>query len=100
MNIADGVPGGFWLDESLTLARWIEADGTADALELTEGSSLLNPMFLFKGEAPIDSFAAAVGGPVGALIKFAGKRFLREYPYRARICSRMPFSSGRRSTCR
>ena len=45
LNMDDGVPGGFWLDESIQVARWLEADGSVDALELTAGSSLLNPMY-------------------------------------------------------
>lgn len=82
LNMCDGVRGGFWLDEAIVVARWLEEDGTVDALELTEGSSLLNPMYLFKGEAPIDAFAAAVSEPVRTGIKLVGRRFLREYPYR------------------
>jgi 2,4-dienoyl-CoA reductase-like NADH-dependent reductase (Old Yellow Enzyme family) len=49
LNMDDGVPGGFWLDESIQVAQWLEADGSVDALELTAGSSLLNPMYLFTG---------------------------------------------------
>jgi 2,4-dienoyl-CoA reductase-like NADH-dependent reductase (Old Yellow Enzyme family) len=81
-NMADGVPGGFQLDMAVAVARWIEEDGTVDALELTEGSSLLNPMYLFKGDAPIDDFAAALPQPLRTGIKLVGRRFLREYPYR------------------
>ena len=52
LNMADGVPGGFWLEESIEFARMLESDGALDALELTGGSSLSNPMYLFRGEAP------------------------------------------------
>ncbi|PXY22684.1 NADH:flavin oxidoreductase [Prauserella muralis] len=82
LNMDDGVPGGLWLDESLQVARWLEADGSVDALELTAGSSLLNPMYLFTGDAPVREFAAAFPQPVRAGIRLAGRRFLREYPYR------------------
>ncbi|MEQ6900919.1 NADH:flavin oxidoreductase [Nocardioides sp. YIM 152588] len=82
MNMDDGVPGGFWLDEAIPVAQWIEADGTADALEMTAGSSLLNPMYLFKGDAPIDEFAAVMPQPIKTGVKLVGKRFIREYPYR------------------
>ena len=40
LNMADGVPAGCWLDESVQVARLLEADGALDALELTGGSSL------------------------------------------------------------
>ena len=81
LNIDDGVPGGFWLDESIQVAQWLEADGSVDALELTAGSSLLNPMYLFTGDAPIREFAAMFPQPLRAGIQLAGGRFLRSYPY-------------------
>ena len=33
INMADGVRGGFWLDESVEFARMLEADGSLDALD-------------------------------------------------------------------
>ncbi|MCX4844514.1 NADH:flavin oxidoreductase [Streptomyces sp. NBC_00893] len=81
-NMDDGVSGGLWLDEALQVARWIEADGTVDALELTVGSSLLNPMYLFKGRAPLRDFAAALPRPQRVGVRILGRRFLHEYPYR------------------
>ncbi|MEU6904186.1 NADH:flavin oxidoreductase [Streptomyces coeruleorubidus] len=82
LNMDDGVPGGFWLDESLQVAQWLQDDGSVDALELTAGSSLLNPMYLFRGEAPLTEFAQAMRNPAVRLgIRLVGKRFLRSYPY-------------------
>ncbi|MCO5972177.1 NADH:flavin oxidoreductase [Actinoallomurus soli] len=80
-NMDDGVPGGFWLDESLQVARWLERDGGVDALELTAGSSLLNPMYLFRGDAPLREFAGAFPQPQRLGIALVGGRFLRSYPY-------------------
>ncbi|MFF9348569.1 NADH:flavin oxidoreductase [Streptomyces sp. NPDC014734] len=81
LNMDDGVPGGFWLDESLRVARRLQEDGTVDALELTAGSSLFNPMYLFRGEAPLTEFAAVFPRPARLGIRLAGGRFLRSYPY-------------------
>jgi len=81
LNMDDGVPGGFWLDESIQVARWLEADGSVDALELTAGSSLLNPMYLFTGDAPVQEFAAAFPQPLRTGLRLAGGRFLRSYPF-------------------
>lgn len=81
LNMDDGVPGGFWLAESLAFARLLEADGTVDALELTGGSSLENPMYLFRGEAPIHEMSAAFPQPIRSLFRLFGRRFLREYPF-------------------
>ncbi|MFI5952477.1 NADH:flavin oxidoreductase [Cryptosporangium sp. NPDC051539] len=82
LNLDDGVRGGFGLDESVAVARWLEQDGSLDALEMTAGSSLLNPMYLFRGGAPVREFAAAMPQPLRTGLRLAGTRFLREYPYR------------------
>ncbi|MGW9205595.1 NADH:flavin oxidoreductase [Embleya sp. NPDC055664] len=81
LNMEDGVPGGIWLDESIQTARWLEEDGSLDALELTAGSSLLNPMYLFRGDAPVPEFAATFPQPQRTGVKLIGKRILRSYPY-------------------
>jgi 2,4-dienoyl-CoA reductase-like NADH-dependent reductase (Old Yellow Enzyme family) len=82
LNMDDGVPGGFWLDEAAQVAQWLEADGTVDALELTAGSSLRNPMYLFKGDVPLTEFAAVMPQPVKLGVQLFGKHLLKAYPYR------------------
>ncbi|WP_406135013.1 NADH:flavin oxidoreductase [Streptomyces sp. NBC_01089] len=82
LNMDDGVPGGIWLDEAIPVAQWLEEDGCLDALELTAGSSLLNPMYLFKGDAPLKEFAAVMPQPVKLGVQLFGKQKLRSYPYR------------------
>jgi 2,4-dienoyl-CoA reductase-like NADH-dependent reductase (Old Yellow Enzyme family) len=81
LNMTDGVPGGLWLDESVEVARLLERDGALDAIELTGGSSLENPMYLFRGEAPIHEMAAAFPQPIKSAFKLFGKRFLPTYPF-------------------
>jgi 2,4-dienoyl-CoA reductase-like NADH-dependent reductase (Old Yellow Enzyme family) len=81
LNMADGVPGGLWLDESLEVAKLFETDGVLDAIELTGGSSLANPMYLFRGEAPLREFAATLPKPVRLGFGLLGARFLKTYPY-------------------
>ena len=68
LNMADGVDGGITVEESLQTAKWLQDDGCLDAIELTAGSSLVNPMYTFRGGAP--------GKDVPALAKV-----VREYPY-------------------
>jgi 2,4-dienoyl-CoA reductase-like NADH-dependent reductase (Old Yellow Enzyme family) len=82
LNMRDGVRGGLEVDDSVQVARWLQEEGTVDALELTAGSSLLNPMYLFRGDAPIPEFAAAFRQPLRLGVRLSGKRFLRAYPYR------------------
>ncbi len=82
LNLDDGYPGGFWIDEAIPVAQWLEADGTLDALEMTAGSSLMNPMYLFKGDAPLEEFAAVMPQPVRAGVRTIGRGLLKSYPYR------------------
>ena len=63
------------------MAQWLEQDGTVDALELTAGSSLLNPMYLFRGDAPLRDFAAVMPQPIRLGVHLMGRRILRSYPY-------------------
>ncbi|MEV0298386.1 NADH:flavin oxidoreductase [Nocardia sp. NPDC050710] len=80
-NMDDGVRGGFRGEESLAVARWLAEDGNLDALELTVGSSLLNPMYLFRGDVPLREFAAQFPPLQRLGIRMIGRKFLRTYPY-------------------
>lgn len=82
LNMTDGIRGGITVDEALTTARWLQDDGGLDAIELTAGSSLVNPMYLFRGDAPVKEFAAAFKPPLRWGIRMTGHTFFREYPYR------------------
>lgn len=82
LNMTDGIRGGITVDEALTTARWLQDDGGLDAIELTAGSSLVNPMYVFRGDAPVKEFAAAFKPPLRWGIRMTGHRFFREYPYR------------------
>ena len=82
LNMSDGVRGGISVDEAITTAKWLQDDGGLDAIELTAGSSLVNPMFLFRGDAPLKEFAGAFKPPLRWGMRMTGNKFLREYPYR------------------
>jgi len=81
LNLEDGVRRGLGLAESVQVAQWLEEDGNVDALVLTAGSSLLNPMYLFRGDAPREDFAALMPPLVRLGIKTVGRRIMREYPF-------------------
>lgn len=81
LNMSDGIRGGIPIDESLQTAKWLEEDGGLDAIELTAGSSLVNPMYLFRGGAPVKEFAANFKPPISWGIRMSGNKFFREYPY-------------------
>jgi 2,4-dienoyl-CoA reductase-like NADH-dependent reductase (Old Yellow Enzyme family) len=82
LNMDDGAKAGLHVEEAIQVARWLEADGSVDAIELTVGSSLLNPMYLFRGGTPRKEFAAVMPQPVRTGMKLLGKGFLKEYPYK------------------
>src|SRR4051794_6596892 len=81
LNMADGFRGGIWLDESIEAARLLESDGVLDAIELTGGSSLKNPMYLFRGDAPIEEMAQAAPRALRPAFKVFGSRFMPSYPF-------------------
>jgi 2,4-dienoyl-CoA reductase-like NADH-dependent reductase (Old Yellow Enzyme family) len=82
LNMSDGVRGGIAVEESLRTAKWLQDDGGLDAIELTAGSSLVNPMYLFRGDAPVKEFAGVFKPPLRWGVRLMGRKFLREYPYR------------------
>jgi len=82
LNMADGVRGGIDVEEALTTAKWLQDDGGLDAIELTAGSSLVNPMYLFRGDAPVKEFAGVFKPPLRWGVRILGRKFLLEYPYR------------------
>ncbi|RMI35400.1 NADH:flavin oxidoreductase [Nocardia stercoris] len=82
LNMTDGARGGLQIPESIEVAKLLEADGGLDAIELTAGSSLLNPMLLFHGDAPRRSFGKTLPIPLRWGFRLGGSAFLKEYPYR------------------
>lgn len=82
VGMTDGSSAGFEMPETLEFARMLQDDGTLDALELSGGSSLLNPMYLFRGAVPLKEFAATMPGPVRVgMHSPIGKKFFRSYPF-------------------
>jgi 2,4-dienoyl-CoA reductase-like NADH-dependent reductase (Old Yellow Enzyme family) len=81
LSMRDGVRGGLEVEDSLQFARLLEADGALDALQLSAGSSLTNPMYLFRGGVPLRELAAEMPFPVGLGVRMSGTRFFRSYPF-------------------
>lgn len=80
-NMADGVRRGLWLEESLQIAALLQDDGQLDALELTGGSSLLNGMYFFRGDVPLDEMVATQPRLVGLGLRMLGPRIFPELPF-------------------
>ena len=81
LNMVDADRGGLTIEDSLQVAAMLEADGALDALELTAGSSLANPMYLFKGAAPTAEFRATLPWYLRGGFRLVGGKFLHTYPY-------------------
>ena len=81
LNMDDGLPGSIWLDEALRTAQLLDADRTLDAIELTQGSSVFKPMYLFRGDVPVREFARVMPAALRPGIRLAGKRVMGSYPY-------------------
>jgi 2,4-dienoyl-CoA reductase-like NADH-dependent reductase (Old Yellow Enzyme family) len=81
LNMVDGVAKGLPIEDSLEAARLIEADGALDALELTGGSSLLNGMYFFRGDVPIDDFVKTQPKVLAPLVRPFLKRIMPTYPF-------------------
>jgi len=82
VSLSDGFKGGVTTDEGLAFAQLLDADGTLDALQMSGGSSLMNPMYLFRGGAPVKEFAASMPLPVRLGMKTpVGRSFMKEYDF-------------------
>ncbi len=81
VSLSDGFAGGVSTAEGLEFARLLDADGHLDAMQMSGGSSLMNPMYLFRGDVPQAEFAAVMPRPVRWGIRYAGQWFLRAYPF-------------------
>lgn len=82
LNMDDGFPGGLNIGDSLQVARWLEADGTVDALQLTGGHTTRTPFFLMRGEVPLQGMIENQHHWLRRLmLKLAGRRIIRAYPF-------------------
>ncbi|HEY0904357.1 MAG TPA: NADH:flavin oxidoreductase, partial [Marmoricola sp.] len=82
ISVGDGFKGGVTTDEGIEYAQMLESDGTLDALQLSGGSSLMNPMYLFRGDAPVAEFAATMPLVVRLGMKTpVGRSFMKVYPF-------------------
>ncbi|MGO4258083.1 oxidoreductase [Marmoricola sp. RAF53] len=82
IGMTEGSPVGFSMPESVEFAQLLESDGHLDALELSAGSSLLNPMYLFRGGVPLQEFAANMPAAVRLGMRTpVGKKFFKSYPF-------------------
>ncbi len=82
LNMEDGFAGGLQLDDGLQVARWLEADGSVDALQLTGGHTTRTPFYLMRGEVPLREMIRNQKHWLPALaMRILGPRLLRAYAF-------------------
>src|SRR3954447_106368 len=81
LNMTDGVPGGLWVDESVEVARMLQADGALDAIELTGGSSLEKAMYFSRGDVPLREMLATQPPYVRPMMRLIAPRLFPSYPF-------------------
>lgn len=81
ISMDDGIPGSIWLSESLRTVQLLDQDANLDAIELTQGSSVFHQMYLFRGDVPVDEFAAVMPQPLKTGVRILGKKMMGQYPY-------------------
>ena len=82
LNMDDGFRGGLTLEEGLEVARWLEADGSVDALQLTGGHTTKSPFYLMRGDVPVKDMIANQKHWMARLgMRLLAPRLLRAWPF-------------------
>jgi 2,4-dienoyl-CoA reductase-like NADH-dependent reductase (Old Yellow Enzyme family) len=81
LSMDDGTRRGIQLAEALRTVQLLDEDRNLDAIELTQGSSVFKPLYMFRGDTPVDEFAAVMPPPMNVGVRLIGKWALGSYPY-------------------
>jgi 2,4-dienoyl-CoA reductase-like NADH-dependent reductase (Old Yellow Enzyme family) len=82
LNMDDGFRGGLTAEEGIVVARWLEADGSVDALQLTGGHTTRTPFYLMRGDVPLRGMIANQRDWKARLgMRVFGRIFIRPYRF-------------------
>lgn len=82
LNMEDGFRGGLTQEDGVEVARWLEADGSVDALQLTGGHTTKTPMFLMRGDVPLREMLRNERSFVRRLgLRLFAPSLLKAYPF-------------------
>jgi 2,4-dienoyl-CoA reductase-like NADH-dependent reductase (Old Yellow Enzyme family) len=80
-NLRDGFKGGLELEDSIGVARALEAEGI-DAIELSGGFTSRSPFYLFRGERPLAEMIEVEKSRLQKLtLRVFGRMIIKEYPF-------------------
>jgi 2,4-dienoyl-CoA reductase-like NADH-dependent reductase (Old Yellow Enzyme family) len=81
VNLEDGFPGGLGIDEAVEVARRLEAEG-ATALSLSGGFVSKAPLYMLRGEVPVEAMARAQADPWARLgLRLFGRLAVPAHPF-------------------
>jgi len=82
LNMDDGFAAGLPLHEGVAIARLLEQDGQVDALQLTGGHTTKTPMYLMRGDSPLDElFTRDPSRLRRTAMRLLGPLLLKNYPF-------------------
>jgi 2,4-dienoyl-CoA reductase-like NADH-dependent reductase (Old Yellow Enzyme family) len=81
INLTDGFRGGLAIDEAVEVARRFEQDGVS-ALVLSGGFVSKAPLYMLRGDVPVDEMAAVQESRIARLgLRLFGRLFVKHYPF-------------------
>jgi 2,4-dienoyl-CoA reductase-like NADH-dependent reductase (Old Yellow Enzyme family) len=82
LNMDDGFRGGLAADDGIAVACMLEADGTVDALQLTGGHTTKSPMYLMRGDSPLEKlFSYDPSRLRRTMLRVVAPFFFRNWPF-------------------
>jgi 2,4-dienoyl-CoA reductase-like NADH-dependent reductase (Old Yellow Enzyme family) len=82
LNMDDDFDGGLTLDEGVQVARWLEADRSVHALQLTGGHTSRTPFYLMRGDVPLEDMIANQKHWIARVgMRFFARTNIRPYPW-------------------
>jgi len=82
LNMDDGFHGGLTADDGVAVARMLEADGAVDALQLTGGHTTKSPMYLMRGDSPLEKlFSYDRSALRRTVLRAVAPFFFRNWPF-------------------
>ncbi len=81
INLSDGVAGGIEVEDAVQVAQCLESEGI-DALQMSGGFTSLSPMYLLRGERPLQHMIGVEKNDFQKVaLRLFGSYIIKEYPF-------------------